>query len=99
ARIFALIGSLCSTGSMPINPTRGQTCPIDMRSALPNCDRSYASERAGQHGCKMTARARKNKQVPDKMRIARAFPHIKQDASRENLRVDWIVMLNRQHAN
>jgi hypothetical protein len=27
ARIFALTGSLCSTGSMPINPLREQACP------------------------------------------------------------------------
>src|SRR4029077_7871336 len=82
ARILALIGSLCSTGSIPINPTRGQTCPTHTRAAQPVCDRRYASERAGQHGCKMTACAGKDEQVPDKMRIARAFPHIKQDACR-----------------
>jgi hypothetical protein len=60
ARIFALIGSLCSTGSIPINPPA--------RASLSNWIRR-CSDCANKHRHKMTATAGKHEQMPDEMAI------------------------------
>src|SRR5438128_1467498 len=74
ARILALIGSLCSTGSMGINPTLKLDCPTrGEKSYTLNSLADFVSAYAGYDGGKVTTRAAENEQVPDKMRIAKAL--------------------------
>src|SRR6266550_6921037 len=75
ARIFALIGSSCSTGSMWINPPVDSSCPIIASAlegridstALPLC---FA---AGENREKMAARTGQHEQMPNEMTVAQAL--------------------------
>src|SRR6266566_742905 len=76
ARIFALIGSLCSTGSMWINPPVDSCCPITgfaTRKAESIQPVRPLSPAAGENGKKMAARTDQDEQVPDEMTVAQAL--------------------------
>ena len=74
ARIFALIESLCSTGSMRINPPGAEICPMlpAQRVAAKIRPRSELTC-TGKHGHKVTGRASKDEQMPDEMTVTKAI--------------------------
>src|SRR5439155_18868372 len=83
SRIFALIGSLCSTGSMRINPPADCSCPItafaERKSERFN---RFAplSRAAGEKREEMATRTGEDEQMPNEMAIAETLVHEKEYA-------------------
>src|SRR5437773_6750289 len=83
ARIFALIGSLCSTDSMWINPPVDSCCPITgfaARKAEWIQPARPLRSAAGKNRKKMAARTDQDKQMPNEMTVAQAFVDEKEHA-------------------